>query len=156
MKKIILLDIDHTISDAFHRDPMIGCVPWDNYHAASINDLPAKDFVEFISNFYGKDYRLIGLTSRPEKFRDLTIKWLCRHDVYLEDLWMRPDADYRTAAVVKIDLCAKKLGESWREKILCLIDDNDRVIEAFRGERITCMQIFNKRGEHNHDAARTI
>ena len=147
-KNIILTDLDHTLSNAFWRDPMIGIVPWDKYHEESINDLPAHDFVKFISVFFNsKKHELIGITSRPEKFRDLTMKWLSRNAVPLHNLWMRPDNDYRAAGDVKISLCVENLGEGWKDHILCLIDDNDKVIEAFRGEGITCLQIFNKRGK---------
>lgn len=150
-KNIILTDLDHTLTYAFPRDPMIGIVPWDRYHEESINDHPAHDFIKFISVFFNsKKHELIGITSRPEKFRDLTMKWLSRNEIPLHGLWMRPDNDYRAAGIVKIDLCLQNLGESWKEKVLCLIDDNDKVIECFRGEGITCLQVFNKRG--NDDA----
>ena len=147
MNRIILIDLDHTLSNAFWRDPMIGIAPWDTYHAESIKDEPAHDFVKFISVFFkSKTYDLIGVTSRPEKFRALTMKWLSTHKIHLDDLWMRPDNDYRAAGTVKIELCKDNLGDDWKDNIICLIDDNDKVIESFRGEGITCLQIFNKRG----------
>lgn len=150
MHRIVLVDLDHTLSNAFWRDPMIGIVPWDNYHSESIKDEPAHDFVKFISIFFkSKKYDLIGLTSRPEKFRALTMKWLSVHSIHLDDLWMRPDNDYRSAGTVKIELCKDNLGENWKDNIICLIDDNEKVIESFRGEGITCLQIFNKRGTVN-------
>ena len=31
----ILVDIDHTMADAYPRDHMIGVEPWDSYHEAS-------------------------------------------------------------------------------------------------------------------------
>jgi len=150
MNKIILIDIDHTLTDAFWRDEMINIAPWDVYHSEAIHDKPAHDFVEFIGPFYDKPYYdLIGLTARPEKFRDLTMKWLCQHNVFLKDIWMRPNNNYQPAGPMKVNLCQHKLGDLWKERILCVIDDNDRVIEAFRAEGITCLQVFNKTGERN-------
>jgi hypothetical protein len=150
MNKIILIDLDHTLTDAFWRDEMIGIAPWDVYHSEAIHDNPAHDFVEFIGPFYDKPcYSLIGITSRPEKFRDLTMKWLCKHNVFLEDLWMRPNDNYQAAGPMKIELCQNKLGDLWKDRVLCIIDDNDRVIESFRAEGITCLQVFNKIGERN-------
>lgn len=146
MKTIILVDIDHTISDAFHRDEMIGVAPWDEYHKRSIEDLPAKDFVEFYRNAKRvSHYNWIGITSRPEKFRGLTNQWLVRHNIELDDLWMRPDFNFNPAPDVKLSLCREKLGEDWQKDILLLIDDNEKVIEAFRGAGVTCLQIFNRR-----------
>lgn len=147
MKKIILVDIDHTLSDAFHRDEMIGIAPWDEYHKKSEDDLPAHDFVEFyLSAKRNKSYRWIGITSRPEKFRALTMQWLVRHGIEMDDLWMRPDFNFNPAPDVKIALCQEKLGEEWQKDILLLIDDNEKVIESFRGAGVTCLQIYNRRG----------
>lgn len=146
MKKIILVDLDHTIFDSFHRDEMIGVAPWDLYHARMHEDDPCHDFVELLQSLNG-NHELIGLTSRPEKWRNLTMKCLVQHDVHLDDIWMRPDHDYRAAPEVKIDLCRDKLGDKWQERILFLIDDNEKVCLAFRAEGVGCMQIFNKRGE---------
>jgi hypothetical protein len=146
MRNIILVDCDHTLADSYWRDEMIGVAPWDDYHSASVDDLPAPDFVPFILQVNNvPSYELIGITARPEKWRNLTMKWLARHGIRLDDLWMRKDGDFRSAGDIKLSLCEEKLGVDWRDRILLIIDDNDRVIEAFRGENITCLQIFNRR-----------
>jgi len=145
MKKI-LVDIDHTLSNAFPRDPMIGICSWDEYHSESHKDDPCNDMIDLLMLPNVRDhFDLVGLTSRPEKFRTLTMQWLAKNEIDLDDLWMRPNNDYRPAPIVKIDLCKAHIGENWHSEVLCMIDDNDRVIEKFRGEGITCLQIFNKR-----------
>lgn len=145
MKKIILIDIDHTLADAFHRDPMIGIAPWDEYHAASHEDDPCHDMVELLHCLNDK-HDIIGLTSRPEKFRGLTMQWLTKHNIHLDDLWMRPDKNFKPAQEVKIEQCVEKLGEEWQQKILFMIDDNERVIGAFKAQGVSCLQIFHRRG----------
>lgn len=147
-KSIVLVDIDHTLSDAFHRDPMIGTVPWDEYHGAADKDDPAQEIGVLIRAMMVQRLTIVGLTGRPEKWRDLTIKWLIRHDLPLDDLLMRPDDDYRKAGLVKVDLVKKTYGENWHDKVLCIIDDNEGVIETFRGENVTCLQIFNRRNKN--------
>ena len=148
MKNIVLVDIDHTLSDAFVRDPMIGNVPWDDYHAQSIDDDPVHEMGTIVRALMIQRLTIVGLTGRPEKWRDLTIKWLIKHDLPLDDLLMRPDEDYRKAGLVKLDLVKKTYGENWHGKVLCIIDDNDGVIETFRGENVACLQIFNRRGKN--------
>ena len=146
MRNIILLDVDNTLADSFWRDEMIGIAHWDDYHAKGMEDLPAPDFVPFILHYANSHhYELIGITARPEKWRNLTMRWLSKHGIKLDDLWMRKDNDFRPAGDIKLSLCEEKLGVDWRERILLIIDDNDRVIEAFKGENITCLQIFNRR-----------
>ena len=148
MRDVILIDLDHTICDSFWRDQMVGVAPWDVYHMELEHDDPAHDLIEFMSLVDGHDRQFIGITSRPEKFRQLTMLWMMKHNVmFLDDILMRPNNDFRTAHEVKISLCEERFGENWQDRILCLIDDNDRVIEAFRGAGVTCLQVFNKRGE---------
>lgn len=145
MRKIILVDLDHTISDAFHRDEMIGVCDWDTYHSRMVEDDPCHDFVELLDCLNDR-HELIGLTSRPEKWRRLTSSWLVGHGVRLDDLWMRADSDYRPAPDVKIAICKEKLGDDWKDKVLFIIDDNERVVAAFKSEGVSALQIFNKRG----------
>jgi hypothetical protein len=151
MRNIILVDLDHTVFDSFWRDEMIGISGWDDYHAKLIHDDPAPDFAPFLKYFIdsksisGDVFIVIGLTARPEKWRALSLQSLAKHGIKLDDLWMRRDGDFRPAGDIKLSLCEEKLGVDWRERILLIIDDNDRVIEAFKGENITCLQIFNRR-----------
>jgi 5'(3')-deoxyribonucleotidase len=146
MKNIILVDIDHSIADAFWRDPMIGVASWDLYHAESINDPPAHDMVYFIRTLISATcFEFYGLTARPEKFRNLTTQWLLKNNIGFDDLLMRPNDDFRPAGEVKLSLCESCFGVDWKDKVLMMIDDNDKVIEAFKGEGITCLQVFNSR-----------
>lgn len=144
-RKLILVDLDHTISDAFHRDEMIGVTDWDTYHSRLIEDDPCHDFLDLLQSFNGL-FKIVGLTSRPEKWRSLTMKWLAGHKVMLDDIWMRPNHDYRPAHEVKLSLCREKIGDDWKDRILFLIDDNEKVVAAFREEGVGCLQVFNKRG----------
>ena len=145
MRKIILVDLDHTVSDAFHRDEMIGVCDWDTYHARLEEDDPCWDFISLLEPLTDR-HEVIGLTSRPEKWRRLTMTWLVKHGVCLDDIWMRPDHDYRAAPDVKIALCKEKLGDEWKENVLFVIDDNERVVAAFKNEGVSVLQIFNRRG----------
>ena len=144
MKNIILVDLDHTVTDAFHRDPMIGIAPWHEYHSASEHDDPAHDFVKLMDAFRAHEFQIVGLTSRPEKWRMLTTTWLLKHDIKIDMLIMRPDNDYTRTGELKVNLCREFFGEDWHSKVLCIIDDNDNVISAFRAEGITALQIFNR------------
>ena len=147
-KNVVLLDIDHTISDAFPRDPMIGNVAWDDYHAAAHADDHVHEMGVIVRALMLQRLTVVGLTGRPEKWRDLTIKWLIKHKLPLDDLLMRRDDDFRKAGAVKLDLVKENFGPDWHSKVLCIIDDNEGVIETFRGENITSLQIFNRRNKN--------
>jgi HAD superfamily, subfamily IIIB (Acid phosphatase) len=148
---IILLDIDHTISNAFWRDRMIGAQPWDEYHAASKDDKPFRNVVNFINSLSAMGYTIIAVTGRNEKFRTLTLNWFLKHRIDVDDLLMRPDDNFTKNAELKMELIKKlKLSE-----IHFAIDDNEDACIAFQKLGITSLQIRNISGEQNvatHDS----
>src|SRR4051812_48533865 len=93
-RKIVLVDIDHTISNAFPRDGMIGNTTWDEYHGAAPDDEPLHDMVKLVNALHDAGYYLVGLTARPAKWRNMTLCWLIKHGVVLDELLMRPDEAY--------------------------------------------------------------
>jgi hypothetical protein len=147
--KAILLDIDHTVSDAFWRDHLI-LTPgmpgdWDDYHAASINDQPLGDMVNMI-NALAVNYFILGITARPEKWRKLTMEWLLRNDIAIDDLLMRPDDDYRRAPELKVAMAQAAFGDRFLEDVALVLDDREDVIAAFKAAGITALQVHAKKG----------
>lgn len=148
MRNILLVDIDHTLSDAAWRDNIIGVGTWDEYHLAGIKDDPVKEIVTMVNSLGADGWWLIGLTARPEKWRKITMDWLVKHGVLLEELLMRPDDDFHSASEVKIASLYRKFGVSLKGlegKNVILIDDNDKVIEAVRILNITSLQCSARR-----------
>lgn len=141
MKPIVLCDIDHTISDAAWRDGMIGKVPWDEYHLASVNDRPIAGTVEIVRALAASGFEIIGFTARPSKWRRMTIDWCVKHDVPISDFLMRHDTDFRPAPALKLDLVQERFGASPSDQILFLLEDREDVIAAFRALGITCLQV---------------
>lgn len=143
--KAILLDIDHTVSDAFWRDDMIAMGDWNAYHAAATYDGPVVDIVdllETLNNFY----RIIGLTARPEKWRKKTMEWLLKHNVHIDELLMRPDNDYRRAPELKVALAIGLFGDKLTEEVAFMMDDREDVVAAFKAIGVTALQVHARRG----------
>lgn len=137
-RNVVLCDIDHTISDAFWRDNMIGGPGgWDAYHACSVDDAPLNDMIDLI-NTLQPTYRLIGLTARPEKWRKLTMDWLLRHGVMLDGLLMRADDAFHPAPALKTELVLSKFNLN---EIAFILDDREDVIAAFRALGVTALQV---------------
>jgi phosphoglycolate phosphatase-like HAD superfamily hydrolase len=139
MKFIALVDIDHTVSNSFWRDAMIGG-DWDAYHAAAIYDRPLHDTVAMIRALHDAGWSIYGLTARPSKWRKMTLDWLLAHDVKIDEMLMREDEDYRPAPAMKIALAKQKFGEL-RGVVTVVFDDRDDVIAAFRAEGVTAVQV---------------
>lgn len=127
-------DLDHTLSDAAWRDPLLG--QWDDYNAAADADLPVPEVLLLVQTLVASGvWQGIAWTARPERWRGMTLGWLARHDAPFEELLMRAEGDFRRAPEVKLGLLASRPGGL--EAISFALDDRVDVVEALRGAGIT-------------------
>jgi hypothetical protein len=145
----ILVDLDHTLSNAFWRDSIIGAVPWDEYHEESKHDKPFWNIVQIINSLWYAGHTIIAVTGRTEKHRQLTNNWLLEYDINIDEILMRPDDVFLKNAEMKVKLVEDRFKKNFKD-IGCLIDDNEETILAFFNLGITTLQIRNINGEHNN------
>jgi hypothetical protein len=148
MRDVILFDLDHTLSASWRRDHMLGHTSWDEYHAEGARDEPAEDMVRLLRMFALNDEEgivRVGITGRTEKFRESTVKWCVEHEIPLDELLMRPNDDYRDNPTVKRNLLEMAYGADWCERIICLFEDSDETVAAFREAGVTVCQVFHRR-----------
>lgn len=138
---ILLVDIDHTLSDAFWRDPMIGG-SWDEYHAASSEDQPLKPMVSLVRALKKDAWLIIGLTARPAKWRKLTMTWLLKHNIPLDEILMRPDEAFHPAPELKFKLALLRFPDL--RKVTMVLDDREDVVAIFKAAGITALQVHGK------------
>lgn len=140
-RKTILVDIDHTISAAWHRDPMIGGEGgWDAYHAASKDDEPIHDVMAMVNDLHRKDWYIVGLTARPEKWRNVTNRWLVKHGIHMDEILMRPDDAFHPAPEIKVQLATERFTDI-KSQVAFLLEDREDVCEAFHALGITTLQV---------------
>lgn len=139
MRNIVLVDLDHVLSDAAWRDHLIGGEGgWDFYHSQSTNDKPVDDIAYMINALHNFGYRIVGLTGRTEAWRQLTLDWAVRYGIAMDELLMRPNKDFRPTPVVKIELVEQLII---KDQIALVFDDRDDVCAAFRARNITNLQV---------------
>lgn len=151
-RRVILCDIDHTLSAAWYRDPMIGAETWDTYHAASVADEPIHDVMSLINSLAGSltddEWIIIGLTARPEKWRSLTMQWLVKHGIHMDELLMRPDESYNPAPEIKVQLAQERFpGDQLKDNVAFLVEDREDVCEAFHNLGITALQVKGRKND---------
>lgn len=150
--KYAIFDIDHTISDAYWRDHMIGGEGgWDAYHQACEQDEPIEPMIELVNiiNIINHDHlhyneiglETIALTARPEKWRALTCSQLLKFNCQFDHLLMRPNDDFNAAADSKLILIKDFLGKGFPSSVSFIIDDNEKVIEKFAAAGVTTLHI---------------
>jgi hypothetical protein len=141
---IIVIDLDHTVSDAFWRDSMIGVESWDVYHENAKYDKPFKNVANLVNNLSAAGYQFVGFTMRNERFRALTVGWLVRNRIDIDTVLMRPDDDYTKTGELKIRL-VKEHFKNELYKVHFVIDDNEESILEFYKLGIPTLQIRNVR-----------
>ena len=93
--------------------------PWksdyETYHAACMQDDSNEWCYEIVTGL--PHIYLILVTSRPEKYRPETVKWLHNHDFPTDEkyikIFMRPDQDPRSSLRLKKTPIAWQCTENW-------------------------------------------
>jgi len=132
---MIIVDIDNTISDARWRNEYAERKEWDIYHSLSIHDKPIN------LHILEEDDSIFFLTGRPEKYRDITLKWMDKHlpKKTRYKVIMRPESDFASAPKFKASIA------SYFNKITFAWDDREDVLEAYRKLGIPCGNPNSKR-----------
>ena len=147
--KVIICDIDGTISDATHRLHLIKSKPknWKHFFAQSIHDSIYEDVHWLVNLFVETGNKVLFVTARPENEREKTIEWL--HNIAdmkgkYEKLYMRYPGDYRDDNIVKKDILQEIYNDGY-DPFLAL-DDRDHVVNMWRQEGLFCFQVRNENG----------
>jgi hypothetical protein len=137
-----IVDIDHTLANSFWRDFMIGVVSWNEYHEASELDVPFPKMVELINALKKNGDLIIAVTGRTDNFRGLTLDWLIKHNIMVNDLLMRPEGVYLKNPEMKVQLISKYFNNVF-DLIGYAIDDNEETILAYHKLGIATLQVRN-------------
>jgi len=140
---IYVFDIDGTLADLSHRLHYIQKEPkdWDGFFAACTADNPIEPVAAIARSLHAGEATIILLSGRSSIVRNQTEKWLSRHNIPYEALYMRTEGDHRHDNVVKPELMQRMLRE-WRgESVAAIFEDRSGVVKAFRQLGYTVFQV---------------
>lgn len=145
MKKYIICDIDGTIADCTHRKHFIEGTKknYDAFYEACFEDTPIIPIISLLWQYVdhcSDRFKLIFVSGRRESCRGDTRQWLATYATsnYIE-LHLRPNGDYTPDHEFKRSLLHTKLPP--KEEILFVLDDRQRVVDMWREEGLTCLQV---------------
>jgi hypothetical protein len=101
--------------------------------------------VELCKALRGAGWFLVGVTARPEKWRDQTNVWCAKQNLYFNELLMRPVDNISPSAELKLDLVRKNFGELPIEEVV-IMDDHDEVVSTFAALNYTALKVYARRG----------
>lgn len=128
----MVCDIDGVVADVRHRLHHVSGRrrDWDAFFAAADRDRPLSEGVA-LARRYARQHRLVWLTGRPERLREVTRSWLEDNGLPVETLLMRPDHDRSPAVHFKPRQVAEVAADS---RIVVVVDDDPSVIDALRSK----------------------
>jgi hypothetical protein len=141
IRRVALFDIDGVLAASWNRSALIDTESWDAFHAASVEDEPIEEILDIAHAMYETElWYIVLLTGRPEKWRNITMRWLLQHDAPMHELLMRPDDDYRPAAEVKLDIIRTR-WPGLNPKATIVFEDHEPTAAAWRGLGFTTLLV---------------
>ena len=142
--KAIIFDIDGTVATRGDGPEARGPYDWDRVG----EDLPNEN-VMFVARMLGfaagtvgpEHLQILFFSGRDGCCRMQTQVWLDYHFGYPYKLYMRPDGDNGPDHELKKDLLD---AVSQAFNIVAVFDDRNQVVDMWRSEKVTCMQVCSR------------
>ena len=145
MKKIVIVDIDGTISKVGERLKYLTQEPkdWDSFYNDCFEDEPIIEMVDLVYDLYLQRYQLVFCTGRRESCREKTINWFNKHFepeiAKYSKLLMRPNKDHRHDSEIKPELL-KNAGIEL-DSIAFVLEDRNSMVQKWRELGLICLQV---------------
>lgn len=146
MKTALIVDLDGTLAINDHRQHFLeeGRKDWESFFEACDKDQPNTDVIDIVQRLAAPNHSLqplkvFILSGRINSLRDKTIAWLSQFVRFEYELTMRPIDDRSSDSDLKKRLAAE-IGLT-PENVLCVIDDRTSVVEMWRREGYTVLQV---------------
>jgi hypothetical protein len=137
MRDVIAFDFDGTLIDLDPIGHLWG--DWDNFHVASF-DCPAREGIVALAKRMQLISHVVVVTGKPDAYRSKMIGWLSLHGIMPDELLMRPAGSMMPDAELKPALMFDCFGPDWKDRLIAVIEDRDKMVDAWRAEGVTCLQ----------------
>lgn len=145
----IIVDIDGTISNYGHRKHYLESMQqdrhddkrpeYDVFNRAAVHDEPIREIISIVHWAQHVDTKIILMTGRSDKYRDITTEWLTLHQVRYDHLFMRKQGDYSSDAAAKRELYMSHIAGKYN--VLFVLEDRDKVVDMWRALGLRCLQV---------------
>jgi hypothetical protein len=130
VNKLVLVDIDGTVSHRTNREPF-------EYDKVS-SDRPDHKTIEVITALWKSGYKIIFISARDDSCFDDSYEWLRVHCPPFIKLYMRKTGDFRKDAVIKEEIYREHIEPFY--DVFCVFDDRNQVVDMWRSIGLKCFQ----------------
>ncbi len=136
----VLFDLDGTLANCDHRRVHITKKPkdWQAFNACMANDTVHANIFQLMNILKGSGWKVVICTGREAAYRDVTIAWLRKWNIWFDAIYMRAEKDYRADDIIKSELLDRILADGFSPWLV--VDDRDRVVAMWRSRGLTCLQ----------------
>jgi hypothetical protein len=139
-----ICDIDGTIADNQHRqwiltEPGKPQPNWELFFNLMGEDSPVPHMQKLLWDLHRAKAKIVYVTGRPEPYRQLTHRWLIKHNFPIGEMYMRPKGDHRPDHIVKKELYDAYLVNE--RKPIMIFDDRNTVVKMWREMGLPCAQV---------------
>lgn len=136
--KWVLFDLDGTLANHNHRWHHAKAKNWDMYHSLAFKDETHNVECVILKMFDELEMNICIITARSEIYREDTIHWLKKNDIWFDELVMRPESDIRPSWELKKEIILNREADG--KETFCVFDDRPSIVDMVRGLGITCLQ----------------
>jgi hypothetical protein len=147
-KDLYIFDLDGTIAKIDHRRHFVEDKKnqrWDEFSRACVDDEPNKPVIKIFSLLYNNDCDIYIWSGRSALVFKETVVWLrenigLSYDVIFKILKMRSHGDTTQDTVLK-QRWYENLIQYDKERLVCIFDDRQTVVDMWRSLGLTCLQV---------------
>lgn len=121
-----IFDIDGTLAHMQNRGPF----DWDKVDRDAINKIVAEQ-VDFHRSLGRK---ILVVSGRDSSCKDLTKEWLDFYGIKFDEIFMRPENDYRKDTIVKREIYKNDIEGKYN--VFCVYDDRLQVLDMWYSEGV--------------------
>ena len=130
-KACLLVDLDGTIA-------LFEGVR-DGLDQTKVGEDKVRESVREVLNRFFDDYQIIIVTGRSESCREDTMKWLIKHDIPFDEVFMRADDDNRHDYSMKTEMYKTHIEPKYT--VLFVLEDRTKVVKMWRELGLECWQV---------------
>ena len=144
MKKTVIFDLDGTRALIDSRRELSlkdnGKIDWDVFFDPKMISLddPNQPVIDMANMLSKQGYTIMILSGRSDVTYQATIDWLNKHDIWFDNLIMRPQNHlYKPDN----DLKQMWLDSIGKDNVAMVFDDRNQVVDMWRKNGLTCFQV---------------